>query len=298
MRKVRIVAVGFALLVVVEAARAVPPPDLSDGLFGYWNMESGFDDASGNGRNGVAVGGATTTTANARNGRSAIFDGSFDYVELGNIWPGGNTDITLAAWVRTDVVGSSANGAGGHIGLGTLAVGDTDPRGHLYIRSVGPSDSRFDGYDGDVHVSVGADDGPTDQWWATDAVVTPLTWYHVVVTYSSLSRELSIYLDGALDRSVILSDTLDLGTGVRIGVDHYEDNWMQGLIDDAAIWTRVLDSDEVAALYALDGVVPVGDGGKPKPGDLIYIPPGTLQNQKALRKNPNAGTAILVAPPK
>lgn len=301
MRRSSLALFGLALLLDVGGAQGAAPAKLSDGLFGYWDMESGFTDASGNARNGAAMGNATTTTVNAKHGRSAILDGAGDFVELGNIWPGGNTDVTLAAWVRADEVGSGAIGAGAHIGLGTVAVGDTSQKGHLYIRSVGPSDSRFDGYDGQVHISVGADDGATDQWWATQLVVQPLVWYYVVVTYSAATREVGIYVDGVLDRTPVLSEPLDLGTGVRIGVDHYEDNWMKGLIDDAAIWARVLSEDEVAALFRLDGIIP-RTGGKPGPhplpGDLIYIAPGTLENQDALRRNPNAGTAILVTPPK
>ena len=96
---------------------------LTTGLFGYWDMEGNFQDSSGNNHHGVAVGNnVTTSSSNSKNGKSAVFTGG-SHINLGSIWPGGNTSLTMSAWVKTNTI---ANGTGGNLGFGNCSY-----RGYL-----------------------------------------------------------------------------------------------------------------------------------------------------------------------
>ncbi|MEE9167479.1 MAG: LamG-like jellyroll fold domain-containing protein, partial [Candidatus Neomarinimicrobiota bacterium] len=172
-------------------------------------------------------------------GNALSFDGVDDYVEIGDKWPGGNRSITLSAWVKANAVASG-------LLWGTVGVGNMGLRGHFYIRSVGTgSPGTTTGYDGDAHIWLGADDGTSDMWWAGSTVVVENTWYHVAATYDSTTQRIRLYVNGSLDRDTTLSQPLDLGTGVRIGLDHHNDNYMNGFIDEVRIWNVARSQTEI-----------------------------------------------------
>jgi hypothetical protein len=83
------------------------------------------------------------------------------------------------------------------------------------------------------------------------------TWTHVVITWSGLGSEAggsaSLYLDGVAvpDTRAGIAEafTWDERGTVRLGLSYV------GLFDELALFDRALDSDEVAALHALDAGV-------------------------------------------
>ncbi|MFC1576516.1 LamG-like jellyroll fold domain-containing protein, partial [Candidatus Omnitrophota bacterium] len=84
---------------------------------------------------------------------------------------------------------------------------------------------------------------------AGSTVVSPDTWYHVALTYDASNYNFKLYTNGVPDREATLSQPLNLGTGIRIAGDHFNDNYLPGYIDEVAIYDTVLSSDDISALY-------------------------------------------------
>ena len=79
--------------------------DIAEGLVGYWPRDEGSGigtvDASGNGNGGPLNGGPTWDAG--KSGGALNFDGSDDYVDLGNqpILNFETDDWTVSAWMKT-----------------------------------------------------------------------------------------------------------------------------------------------------------------------------------------------------
>jgi hypothetical protein len=88
------------------------------------------------------------------------------------------------------------------------------------------------------------------------AVITPGTWYHVVVTWtgSGTATNAKIYVDGG---EVSYATSTD-GSGTRvsdatanfsIGNDSTEARTFDGSLDSVAVFNRVLTTNEILAIY-------------------------------------------------
>ena len=112
---------------------------------------------------------------------------------------------------------------------------------------------------GTGNIRVGADlSSGSDNWHASDTTFSALTWIYLVVTYDHVSKEVRLYTDGTLDANfpVTLTDPLNLGSGdFRIGGDGYNDNDLDGRIDEASVWTHALSAAEVTQLYNSNGQI-------------------------------------------
>ena len=76
-------------------------PDPSYGLIAYWNAENGATDITGNGHDGIFQGNAATVTAGP-NGKAFTFDGSGDFINIGDELDMAASDFTLTAWINGD----------------------------------------------------------------------------------------------------------------------------------------------------------------------------------------------------
>lgn len=74
------------------------------------------------------------------------------------------------------------------------------------------------------------------------------TWYHLVLTLNG--REVRLYVNGVQDASTTLSfDTPDTNAALEIGRHGYYGEFFNGRIDEFRIYSRVLDIQEILALY-------------------------------------------------
>ena len=80
----------------------------------------------------------------------------------------------------------------------------------------------------------------------TSFATIPLNqWTHIAVTYSSITLEANIYIDGVLDRSTTGSSSIDI-SGEGAGIAHNDgDEVFNGLIDDVRIWNDVRTDVEI-----------------------------------------------------
>ncbi|TKY91280.1 MAG: LamG domain-containing protein, partial [Candidatus Methanomarinus sp.] len=198
-------------------------------------------DYSGEGNNGTVHGGVTYG-ADGKINTSLSYDGDGDYVSVPND-PSLNISgpITLAAWVNFDSLGldtdfkgivakwchNSQGGSGW--GYGLFKLPNTNQIAFITASEIGGG-----------YADALADVPPALN-----------TWYHVVGTYDGSVMYLYIngvpqLIDTARSQSAIYCNS----NPVTIGTFETANNfWLDGEIDEVAIWNRSLSGDEVLDLY-------------------------------------------------
>ncbi len=273
------------------------------GLGVHLKFDGNLNDASGNNRNGTAVGAPELTTGLVGTGavrvKSTRDPASFNIVTLGSnadLPFGATSDFTVAYWARTErvtgdpgVVGNKNWGAGGNVGwvIGT----QTDGRLEWNYRRVNPDSARRD----------------LD---FTTAGLAANVWRHVVVVFG-INGDAVSYVDGVVvNRQSIAPGTGDIADpalALNIGQDGtgaYTDGEWDGLIDDFAIWTRALTGNEVATIFGLglSGTSLDGTGGSgPAPSLTFTVAGGQLTlawtgSGFVLEENTALGTATAWTP--
>ena len=95
---------------------------------------------------------------------------------------------------------------------------------------------------------------PNNRSWRSDYTLADAmnTWHHIVVTYRLSPARVELYVDGSFhSQSTSLTQGPGSGNGkFRIGSDRISYTW-RGKIDDVRIYNRVLDDEDVQALYLL-----------------------------------------------
>jgi hypothetical protein len=220
-----------------------PSSTLSNGLVGYWKMDesswattcSGTPvvDSSGNARNGNACpSGSAATVAAGKFGNAGSFDGTNDYVDLGNdsqLYTPTNNQWSMAAWINpTDFAENSTimrkeGGGGGY-----------------FIRCAATS--------GSFQSLLANTTGFNQQSGGT---CTAGVWQHLAMTYDGKVRK--HFINGILVGTFTENATLSFETSnsVTFGAAYVNDTGenFKGLIDDARIYNRYLTDNEVSALY-------------------------------------------------
>jgi hypothetical protein len=90
--------------------------------------------------------------------------------------------------------------------------------------------------------------------WSTSSPVNG-EWFHVVGTYDAASESIRIYVNGALEGSMLINgttvnpDVLDLAIGARnVGAGSF-DRFFHGTVDEVYVYDRALSATEVAMRY-------------------------------------------------
>ena len=148
---------------------------------------------------------------------SAVFNGTSDYIDLGNSFS--QNQITISCWFYA-----------------------TDDANYKTI-----FDNRDSGSDG-IFLTIGTNEGVI---FATNSTTlyaskTGLSnkWYHLVVTWDNTTKK--IYIDGSLDASQSATLSIDVTTSAKIGRAGYlATSYYTGNLANVAIWNRALTSDEI-----------------------------------------------------
>jgi hypothetical protein len=246
MSKKLIYFVSFALLLSL-AANA-----LSD-LVVHWTLDEGSgsvaNDLSGNGNDGTLNGDPKWATGKTGGGLEC--DGSDDYVEVTRVV---QDDFTLMAWIKTDTDGISL-GAQGYQGSG-LIWSDVGGVANDFILAVLGTKLSF--FCGNPDLSVNSDrDVVTGQW------------VHVAAVRNLQEQQISIYIDGELEKTLDHPNTnpLDAHDVIAVGGNVLDSRYYTGLIDEVRIYDHSLTGVEV--LSAMQGQIwPYAWGPTPADGDL------------------------------
>jgi len=223
----------FGVIFVICAALSMPA---KAALLAAWEFNPG--DVSGS---GVAATGGTAGLGDARytgvlqadaavSGGTLQLDGSGDYLQFGNNLTEirNMTQYTLAAWVNPNVATHSP-----------------------YARIVEHEDNYYFWINGNKYRFEGHADPAATSTTSTSAG----TWQHVVATYSQEgSGPTSIYVNGAPAEATATgtnstrNDTDTFQIGARRSSSGGASNFLNGQLDDVAVFGEVLSNWEIDAL--------------------------------------------------
>ena len=205
--------------------------DADPDLQAYWAFDGAnpttATDSSGYGRDGTINGAGRTPEGKI--GGALEFDGNNDSVSV-NV-PGEMQQMTLSMWVNFDYV--SAPEAYEQAAL-MAHVGDATGAFRFTINSWG--------------VPLFFLTGETDDCdLRSSGSITLDNWHHIAVTYDDLNHVGIIYIDGKQEGFTERTVGPALVGSSTIGVSN-GDHWVDGRIDEVAVWSKVLDEEQVAQL--------------------------------------------------
>ena len=205
------------------------------GLVGHWEMENDLTDSAppANDANGAV----TPIYDTGRIGDALVLDGSNQYATVPNSADLDITGpITMAAWVKPDVVGTQHLIKKATMNLVNGYELSLSSPGHVFTRfnQVASADTyRID----------------ATSFYPTDGD----TWIHVAATWDGTT--ITLYVNGAAEGTVDFAGpiaTNDLALGIGAQADGTSK--LNGSLDDVRLYNRALGDTEIAALYAPAGV--------------------------------------------
>jgi len=228
---------GQAMLMVMAlslAAGIAGAADLTTGLVAFWPMNGDAVDATGNGHDGVVNGAQFVNDADR--GTVLSVDGSSTFVEVDHAADIAFTDVnndtmSIAAWVKPTI----APNPGWH----TVFAKNRDVH---YNNAFGIFHNGSN-----YHFRYG-----NKTFDAVDAATGE--WKSLVLTYDGPSETMRGYVNGSMAGEnvgapdSIGESTLVIGAGRNHSGDHPPFEFFAGLIDDFAIYNRVLDQADMDAL--------------------------------------------------
>ena len=169
--------------------------------------------------------------------------GDGDYIDIGDLGVGSWDDYTLSAWVKFDSWYTGANCAGTIVSFGGTSINSgilieqygtgSDGRLRLFVMS-GTGDLQLVDYDADSNLNLD-------------------TWYHIVGTIDDSANKAELFINDvsvgtyatafSIDKSTLYVG--EIGAQRRYGPRRMFD----GLIDEVLIYDKVLDTEQIKALY-------------------------------------------------
>ncbi|OAI45684.1 hypothetical protein AYO44_12500 [Planctomycetaceae bacterium SCGC AG-212-F19] len=242
--KVKAIGLGMVAvtaLVAVPAVLLLSPPD--PGLVGHYRFAetSGtrvVDDSPA--RNmGTLVGGATRTAGPKPGTTALLFDGKTGYVQLDKEltpWLGGTA--TVAYWFKTTQASLNDSGNPGVAGVQRSSNDDVgwgviDSGGRLWVDAGGKAPG----------VPLKA---------RSNRPVNDGTWHHVAMTRDAVTGRVEMFVDGALNGTVISGKGQVTTPFATIGKLDSESAgkpiFIQGAVADLRFYKRVLSAEEIKVL--------------------------------------------------
>lgn len=246
--------------------------NLDSGLVVYFPFNGNANDESGNNNNGTVNGATLTQDRFGIPGKAYYFNGTGDFISIPDNPNLFSDELTISWWYKlTEIPGPAA-----------VVIGWVDG-GHRYQQFFsGGQLSYLNGYN---VAQPGMYFNPI--YGLNDLNV----WKNVVVTYKKLSETTSttsIYVDGELKQTDNHNLAMDYAPGPDffIGKNH-NGNFFKGYLDDFRIYNRVLNDNEILALY--------NDSTTYFPDSLIaYFPfNGNANDESVFHNNGSAVNALL-----
>jgi hypothetical protein len=225
---------NMAVATSVNVTVSNPP----SGLLASYSFNAGSGtttvDSSGHNLTGT-IHGATWTTG-GKYGNALSFNGTSNYVDLGNPTSLKATgSMTWAAWVKA----TSTPTADGNI----VAKQNTSS-GWQMKTSPGTGSQTF-------AVAVSGTSGIVQR--NSNTVRSLNTWYHVAGVYDATTRSLDIYINGVLDDGVLLGTipTKQTIPNVNVNIGRRSNGlYFPGIIDEVQIFNRALSAAEIQTIMS------------------------------------------------
>ncbi len=217
----------------VASVRVYVPANRPPGLVSWYRAESNALDAIG-GNHGALVGSAGYGAGKV--GAAFSLNGSTDYVQIPDAPSLRTASVTVEAWVTTPNPGSLSS-----IVAKTVGTGQLDTWTLYYLQ--GSLCAGITTANGGASLSCP---------WSPQ----PGRWYHLALTYDAVASQLALYLDGVQMRTGTATGALSHDNHpVLLGADIENESpayFLNGRIDEAAIYDHALTDAEIASIYAAD----------------------------------------------
>jgi hypothetical protein len=237
--------------------------NLQQGLVGYWPFCGNANDESGNGNHGFVYGAVLTEDRLGNASAAYAFNGVNSFISVADN-ANGSLDVqagefSISCWTKVDSEQFDLHGLVAKE-LGGNSSGD-------YSLTI-PSN-------GKAQLAVGVGSGIFGAVQQSASAIVDGSWKHVLAVYRNGS-DMKIYINGQLDQgdnnlSTALPNSntpLDLIFGMATNYSN-ANYYLNGCLDDIAIWNRALTAEEALALYAND---PIGVESVLKKSSLILYP--------------------------
>jgi len=211
--------------------RVAPSNPLWNNFVAYFTGDNTPNDAKGT-YTGTLVNGATYTTGKINNGFS--LDGVNDYVDFGNTFDfDGSTAFTFSFWMNLSNLTDKT----------IIGKWNSANYGYLFFLISGK-------------LRIALSNNVSTNLLRVDTVNSLTTGFkHIVISYDGSKNVsgLTVKIDNNLQSLTTLNNTLtgSISTtdSFRISPNVVGLNYMVGIIDELAIWNRVLTSTEVTEIY-------------------------------------------------
>jgi hypothetical protein len=227
------------------ATLASLPTNLQDGIVGYWPFCGNANDESGNGNDGVVNGATLTEDRFGMSASAFAFNGVNSFIAVPDN-SNGTLDVqvgefSISCWTKVQSALSDTQGL-----VAKEYGGNSDGDYSLVIPPNGKAQ---------LAVGVGSGNGAVQQ---SETIVADGNWRQITAVYRNGS-EMEIYINGQLDQGYSYEVTsvpnpntslnLMFGKATNFPNNQY---YLNGSLDDIAIWNRALTPAEVQELYSRD----------------------------------------------
>ena len=232
----------FSILTLSLAAIASSVPRADAALVGLWRFENDFTDSSDQSNDGSNVGGVNFVASQAGFGQAGSFGGGSHVSVAHHPSLDMTTDMTIAAWVN-------------HSATAWEAVLAKSPSAGSTANFPGNYELRVENNTNGLNFGYERTDGtgnPSLVFSQSAATVPASTWTHVAVTVSS-GGTITHYINGvgvAGATAVFFGETNTNPLYIGSRADNF--TFMDGLLDDVAIFDEVLDAGQIATISSGD----------------------------------------------
>ncbi|MFC1576337.1 LamG-like jellyroll fold domain-containing protein, partial [Candidatus Omnitrophota bacterium] len=216
----------------------------------YWNFDDSLDPAkdSAGSDDGTLFGAEYTSDSKFGAGALEFVRSESDYVQFGNtVDDGWSTEFAVSVWVKYQ-------GVPAHLSNYLVSNRDVNTAGFM-LQYTSDHDS-WGSSSGFLVANAGLDFyGDTDELSTSD-------WNHIVAVFKGSGNRSELYYNGQLqaphiaDRDIASGNYTPTNQNLELGRYKSGVNYLDGILDEVAIWGRALTSDEV---QALNQGVPLGD---------------------------------------
>ncbi len=264
------IAAGFAVILLMLLP-PIPSYAYEASLVGYWNLDEASgttaNDATANNLDGTLTNGVVLNQA-GKFGQAYSFDGTNDYVYgAKNDLLRNMSAITVSAWIKRDVSG-----------VYSIPISyDGNSCGAYNISIYGDNTAGFSISNNSVWVGSGG----------STTALTSGVWYLVTGVWDGTNAK--IYVNGVNEHSLVTTGVTSLGgtdadDRLRMGRDGWDSgpSYLDGSLDDVAIFSRALSADEIRYLGS-------GSGNSVETFETAYASYGTTSGNWDTDANWRAG---------
>ena len=220
----------------VRCVKDISITTLNNGLVAYYPFSGNADDSSGNGNHGTVNGANLTTDRFGNNDKAYNFDGQSTIKVLRNNLLEPQNELSIICWIYPNY---SPNQGSDEPGSATQILRKGGAFDNGYHLSWSILDNR--NIESNYYASLG------NIIHGTPNETLKNGWHNIIMTYSILTNQSRLYIDGNIVSSLQCSNILEHSDDLYIGgFNNFQ--FFNGKIDDIRIYNRTLTQAEITYL--------------------------------------------------